>query len=89
MPADIVGITGIIDDLTAVTLADDNGNWIEMLPEAWPTDVLGSQSFDIPDALVSSSAVEGVASNTYKGNNPFDPAETLYFDETGDLPGFS
>ena len=41
-PATVLGVSGIIDDLTAVTLADDNGNWIEMLPEAWPTDVFGS-----------------------------------------------
>ena len=69
-----------------MTLADDNGNWIETLPATWPTDVFGSDSFDIPDALVSSSAVDGT-SNTYKGINPFDPAETLYFDETGTYLG--
>ena len=38
-----MGITGIIGDLTAVTLTDEFGNWIETLPDAWPTADLGSQ----------------------------------------------
>ena len=74
-----------VGSLDPITLVEDgNGNLVETLDAAWN----GSTTFEIPSALLSSSAEAG-ASETYKIVQSWDNgSETTYFDAAGVILGY-